>query len=195
MAMRNRFLIVPVLLFTLLVGGCGGASPTTADAGSASSTSQSAGGSSSSSSAGTSSSAGCPTSNTRTFAKTRFLTDVGGSLFLMNRYVLKPYQAGKFKKGASGRTFAIIKAGAAAVATAKLLKNATENAKANPTLCKTLAGPLTDLSNAVSGAVDGLKSGSLDTGALAGLSGLVGSVKSGAGKAGLPITEQQVPLG
>ncbi len=141
------------------------------------------------------SSASCPTSNTRAFAKARFVTDLGGSLFLMNRYVVQPYQAGKFTKGASGRTIAIVKAGVAAATTAKLLKNAAANAKANPTLCKTVAGPLTTLSTSLGGVVSSLKSGSLNTGALSGITGLLSTVKNGAAKAGVPVTEQQIPLG
>lgn len=204
--MRRLILIVPVLLFALLVGGCGGSSSTTAG-GSSGSSSTTAGGSSSSagsssmspSSSASSSSAGsatsCPTSNTKSFAKTRFATDVGGSLFLVRRYLLQPYQAGKFTKGAKGRTLAIVKAGVAAATTAKLLKNASENAKANPTLCKTVAQPLATLSTSVGDLVSGLKSGTLNPGTIATLTGLVSKVKGGASKAGVPITEQQVPIG
>lgn len=184
--MRHRILIVPALLCALLLGGCGGSSSTSA-----------AGSSTSAASSGTSATASeaCPTANTTSFAKTRFVADVGGSLFLMNRYVLKPYQAGTFKKGASGRTFAIVKAGLAAATTAKLLKNAAANAKANPTLCRSVAAPLNRLSDALSGAVSSLTSGTLDTSALAGLGALVSSVKSGAAKAGIPLTEKQMSLG
>ena len=137
----------------------------------------------------------CPTENTRSFAKTRFVADVGGALFLLNRYIVNPYQKGTFTKGADGRTAALIKAGLAAAATAKLVSNARENAKANPTLCRTVAGPLDQLAASLNGVVDGLKSGSLDAGAIGGLSGLLGSLKQKAGEAGVPVTEQPVPLG
>lgn len=137
----------------------------------------------------------CPTSNAKSFAKTRFVTDVGGSLYLMNRYVLAPYKAGKFAKGASGRTVAIVKAGVAAATTAKLIKNAKANAQANPTLCKTVSGPLTQLSSSLGGLGGALKSGSVNPGAIAGVGGLLSSVKRLAGKAGVPVTEQPVPLG
>ena len=128
------------------------------------------------------------------FAKTRFVADVGGSLFLLNRYLLKPYRAGAFTKGAQGRTKALIKAGLAAAATAKLVSNARENAKANPTLCKTVAGPLGQLASSLNGVVDGLKSGSLDAGAIGGISGLLGSLQQKSGQAGVPVQEQPVPL-
>ena len=87
----------------------------------------------------------------------------------------------------SGRTAALIKAGLAAAATAKLVSNARENAKANPTLCKTIAAPLDQLAASLNGVVDGLKSGSLDAGAIGGLSGLLGSLKQKAAEAGVPV--------
>jgi len=118
-------------------------------------------------------------------------TDVGGSLYLMRRYVLQPYQAGKFTKGAPGRTSAIVKAGIAAATTAKLLKNASDNAKANPTLCKTVAAPLATLSASVGDLVSGLKSGSVNAGAIGTLGGLLNKLKSGA----QPVKEQQVGIG
>ena len=190
----RRILIIPALVLSLLVAGCGSSKKTTT--GGASATSSSQADSTSTNSTGTTATgaAACPTDNTRKFAKTRFVTDVGGALFLVNRYVLQPYRAGTFAKGAHGRTLALVKAAAAVAATTKLLKNAQENAKADPTLCKTVSGPLTRLTNGLSGVVSGLKSGSLSAGAVSGLGGLLGSVKSGAAKAGVPVQEQQVPL-
>ena len=191
--MRSRMLIVPMLLLTLLVGGCGGSS--SSNAGGSSSSGSSAGSSPASSSSATSEAASCPTSNTRSFAKARFVTDIGGSLYLMRRYVLQPYQAGKFTKGAKGRTAAIVKAGIAGATTVKLLKNASENAKANPTLCKTVAAPLATLTNSVGDVVNAAKSGSLNGGTVAALGGLLSRIKTGASQAGVPVSEQQVPLG
>ena len=188
--MRNRLIVVVGLVLALVLTSCGGGTSSTAGATSpgpamsASSASPSA----------SSTSTDCPTENTRSFAKTRFVADVGGSLFLLNRYIVKPYQAGTFKKGANGRTFALIKAGLAAATTAKLVSNARENAKANPTLCKTIAGPLGQLTSSLNGVVDGLKSGSLDSGAIGGISGLLGSLQQKAAGAGVPVQERAVPL-
>ena len=192
--MTRRVMIVPILLLALLVGGCGKSSSNTSAAGGGGAATPQASQPASTSSTGTDASTACPTSNTRAFAKTRFVSDLGGSLFLMNRYVLAPYRSGKFTKGAPGRTVAFIKAGLAVATTAKLLSNAKENAQANPTLCNAVSAPLGQLSSALSGLVDGLKSGALP-GAIPDLSGLVGSLKSKAAAAGVPITEQQVPLG
>lgn len=197
----RRLFVIPALVLSLLVAGCGGSSTkSTTGAGASSSAGQTAAGTTgagdtaaATSTAGTSST-DCPTGNTKSFAKTRFVADVGGALFLANRYVLQPYKAGKFTKGASGRTVALIKAATAVAATTKLLKNAQSNAQANPTLCKAVSGPLSKLTSAMGGLTSGLKSGSLPTGALAGIGGLLGTVKSGAAKAGIPVNEQSVPL-
>jgi hypothetical protein len=183
--MRNRLVVALSLALALVLGGCGG--------GGSSSTGASSGPAAPSSSVSASATA-CPTENTRSFAKTRFVADVGGSLFLINRYIVRPYRAGTFAKGANGRTAALIKAGLAAAATAKLVSNARENAKANPTLCRTVAGPLDQLAGSLNGVVDGLKSGSLDAGAIGGISGLLGSLQQKAAAAGVPVQEQQVPL-
>jgi hypothetical protein len=189
--MRNRLIVVLGLVLALVLAGCGGGGSSDTGAGAADSTSSSASPSMSGSDAAATD---CPTENTRSFAKTRFVADVGGSLFLLNRYLLKPYRAGAFTKGAQGRTKALIKAGLAAAATAKLVSNARENAKANPTLCKTVAGPLGQLASSLNGVVDGLKSGSLDAGAIGGISGLLGSLQQKSGQAGVPVQEQPVPL-
>lgn len=195
----RRILIIPALLLSLLVAGCGGSSTkTTTGAGAGSTSSAAVAGASSPDATGSTglaaASADCPTSNTKSFAKTRFVADVGGALFLMNRYVLKPYRAGSFTKGAHGRTVALIKAGTAVAGTAKLVKNAQANAKANPTLCKSVSGPLSKLSSGLTGVVSGLKSGSLSGAGISGLGGLLGSVTSGAAKAGIPVKEQPVSL-
>ncbi len=198
----RRILIIPALLLSLLVAGCSGSTAKTAatgaagavtsaggavtSAGGAVGSSVQAGASSVAGSTGAATATGCPTSNTRSFAKTRFVADVGGALVLLNRYVLKPYKAGSFRKGAHGRTIALIKAGTAVAATAKLVKNAQVNAQANPTLCRAVSGPLGKLSSSLTGVVGGLTAGSLP-GGIGGLGGLVNSVKSGATQAGIPI--------
>jgi hypothetical protein len=187
--MRNRLVVALSLVLALVLGGCGGGGSSSTGTSSGPAASAAAPSSSVSASA-----SACPTENTRSFAKTRFVADVGGSLFLVNRYIVRPYRAGTFAKGANGRTVALIKAGLAAAATAKLLSNARENARANPTLCRTVAGPLDQLAASVNGVVDGLKSGSLNAGAIGGISGLLGSLQQKAAEAGVPVKEQPVPL-
>ena len=78
----------------------------------------------------------CAEAGTRKIPKTRLLADLGLTYGAFHRYLYKPYQAGAFHKGASGRTKAIVKAGLASAAILKLLSNAGKNAAADPTLCK-----------------------------------------------------------
>ncbi len=194
-----RRLSAVVLMLTLFVAGCGGSSSTGATGGSPTVVaSQSAGAPVVSTSAGATAGAAttattCPTSNTRAFAKTRFVSDLGGSAFLIRRYLYQPYTAGTFTKGYSGRTFALIKGAVAAATVVKLLKNATLNAKANPTLCKTLAAPLAGLTDKISGLAGSLRGGGLDPGVLGGLGGTVTGLLGKAKAAGVPVTEQPVP--
>jgi hypothetical protein len=42
----------------------------------------------------------CPTSNTKSFAKTKFVLHAGLAFGAFHRYLYKPYQAGTFNKGA-----------------------------------------------------------------------------------------------
>jgi hypothetical protein len=49
------------------------------------------------------------------FARTKFLLHSGLAFGAFHRYILKPYRAGKFRKGAAGRRAALVKASAAAV--------------------------------------------------------------------------------
>ena len=132
--------------------------------------------------------AACPTSNTRSFAKTRFVADLGGAVVLIRRYLYQPYTAGAFSKGHSGRTVALIKAAATAATVVHLLKNASLNAKANPTLCKLVAAPLSSLTSTVSGLAGSLTGGS-GLGALGGLGGAVTGLLGKAKSAGVPVTQ------
>ncbi|MFC9700694.1 hypothetical protein ACFTWD_08390 [Streptomyces sp. NPDC056943] len=92
------------------------------------------------------SSAATPTS-TSTFeqqklAKTRFVANAGLAAGATYQWIVKPYRAGKFTKGADGRTFALVKAGLAGAFTYNRLKAAVNNAKGDPLLSKAVA-PLT----------------------------------------------------
>ncbi|MET9611151.1 hypothetical protein ABZZ17_39790 [Streptomyces sp. NPDC006512] len=76
------------------------------------------------------------------FAKTRFVANAGLAAGATYQWIIKPYRAGKFKKGASGRTFALIKAGLAGAFAYNRLKAASDNAKGDPLLSKAMV-PLT----------------------------------------------------
>jgi uncharacterized protein YceK len=191
------------LLAVVLLSGCGSsqsagtsapAATTSATAASGAAMTSTAAGSATASSSATAAAGACPSSNTRSFAKTRFVADLGGAAFLIRRYIYQPYTAGKFRKGASGRTLALVKATAATATSLKLLKNADTNAKANPTLCKTIAAPL----GALISTVGGLKSvitGGGSSAVLGGLGGALTGLLGKASSAGVPVQETPTSVG
>lgn len=178
--MKKRLsLILAALLSVSLLAGCGAGTSTTAASGTGS-----AGTSATTEVAGTTD---CPTEGTRTFAKTRFVIDVGLAAGTFHRYIYKPYQEGKFAKGADGRTLAITKAVATAALDAKLLSNARENVKADPTLCKALSAPLDKAAQALNDLKGKVLSGDLTS--LASVEAIIASVLGTSRSNGLTITE------
>ncbi|SHN05583.1 hypothetical protein [Streptomyces yunnanensis] len=73
------------------------------------------------------------------FAKTRFVTNAGLAAGATYQWIIKPYKAGGFNKGAQHRKTALVKAGLAGVFTYNRLKAAVRNAEGDPTLSKALA--------------------------------------------------------
>ena len=187
---RTAFILL--LLLSLVLTGCGGSSEeTTGGTGSGGQVS----GATAAPSGGTASGAtDCPTEATRRFAKTRFVADVGGAAFLIRRYVYQPYQAGTFQRGAPGRRRALLKAAAASAASAKLLSNASENAKADPVLCRNLAGPLASLTRTLEGLRGSLTTGRFDPALVGGLGGAVSGLLESSGDAGVPVRERPTQL-
>jgi hypothetical protein len=133
----------------------------------------------------------CPTSNTITFAKTKFVLHSGLAFGAFHRYLYKPYQAGTFKKGASGRITAFVKGGLAALFIKREIRLASQDVKANPTLCKAIAAPLGKIGDTVQGAFDKLKSG--DASGVTNVNSLVSSVEGTSKTDGVPITENDNP--
>jgi hypothetical protein len=93
------------------------------------------------------------------FAKTKFLLHAGLAFGAFHRYILKPYQAGALKKGAPGRTKALVKAGAAALFAYHELKVARTDAVCDGPRLRKLAGSLSS-SLAALGSLRALKTGS-----------------------------------
>ena len=182
-----------LLLLGVLLTGCGGSS-SDAPASSAAQRSATPSAGSSPSSSASAAASDCPTENTRSFAKTRFAADVGGAAFLINRYIYRPYRDGAFAQGAQGRTVALVKAGAAAAASAKLLSNARENAKANPTLCRTVAAPLSNLTETLNGLTASLRNGTFSPSLVGGLGGAVSGLLEKSTEAGVPVEEKPTKL-
>ena len=130
----------------------------------------------------------CPTDNTKAFPKTRFVADVGLIAGSFHHWIWKPYRAGKFKKGADGRTFAIVKAVAAAAFIKHEIGNARDNVRADPTLCKTIGGALDKLASAFDSVSSKIRGG--DFGSLLTINGLIGTVTSAMGSNGMKVTEK-----
>ncbi|WP_435057506.1 hypothetical protein [Streptomyces sp. bgisy060] len=72
-------------------------------------------------------------------AKARFAANAGLAAGAAYQWIVKPYRAGTFQKGADGRTFALVKAGLAGAFTYNRLKAAVDNAKGDPLLSRAVA--------------------------------------------------------
>ena len=133
----------------------------------------------------------CPATNTTAFAKTKFVLHSGLAFGAFHRYLYKPYQAGTFKKGASGRIVAFVKGGLAALFIKREVRLASDDVKANPTLCKAIAAPLGKIGNSMQAAFDKLKTG--DASGVNDANSLVSTVEGTSQKDGVAITENDNP--
>ncbi|MEO5878083.1 MAG: hypothetical protein ABIS86_00060 [Streptosporangiaceae bacterium] len=188
--MFRTLLVVPLLAVSLVA--CGGskdavqpgsdpARSATATAAATMSTGASAG-----SSDGTATN--CPAKATKSFAKTRFVADAGLAFGAFNQWILKPFRRGSFKSGASGRTTAIVKAGAAGLFAVNRLNAARKLVSADPTLCTYLKAPFDSMTNAVNDAITKLKSG--DTSAITGAGTSLEGLRKAAQDAGVNIKDK-----
>ncbi len=133
----------------------------------------------------------CPATSTTAFAKTKFVGHAGLAFGAFHRYLWKPYRAGTFGRGASGRVTAFVKGGLAALFVKREVRLADEDAKADPTLCRAIAAPLATIGNDVTSAVDELRSG--NAAGVNGVDSAISSVESSSGTQGTPITENEDP--
>jgi hypothetical protein len=133
----------------------------------------------------------CPATSTTSFAKTKFVLHAGLAFGAFHRYLWKPYRAGTFGKGASGRVTAFVKGGLAALFVKREVRLASEDVKADPTLCRAIAAPLASIGNDVQGAVDRLKGG--DAGGLDRVDSTITSAENASSAGGTPITENDDP--
>ncbi|MGW3205365.1 hypothetical protein [Streptomyces sp. NPDC001135] len=135
--------------------------------------------------------AGTPTPTTsaerRKFAKTRFAIDAGLAAGATYQWIVKPWKAGTFKKGAKGRKTALVKAGLAGAFAYNRLKAAQKNAQGDPTLAKALA-PLVAGIAALKELPAKLRNG--DTDAAAAFNDIIGDVKHAGAGAGAPVKDQ-----
>lgn len=139
--------------------------------------------------AATATPAACPTKNTQSFAKTRFVADLAIAGGAFKRYIYTPAKSGKFQKGANGRVLAFVKAAAAGALSVNRLEAAKTSAQANPTLCKLLAQPIAKFSAAVSGLAGKAKSGNISASDVENTNGYLGDLHNAASQGGAAFTD------
>jgi uncharacterized protein YceK len=179
--MLRKYLVV-VLLMVGLVAGAGCSSKST------STTSVPGQG------AAVSSTTQCPTSNTKSFAKTRFVADLGISFGVFHRYIWKPYKAGSFNKGAPKRIRTIIKGGVAGLFALNRLNAARNLVSHSPLLCKTLKQPLDALAAKLSGLTGKAKTGSISSSDIEDTQNSITDLRGKASQQGVSITDNEVSV-
>ncbi|MER7947096.1 hypothetical protein ABTY59_06845 [Streptomyces sp. NPDC096079] len=141
----------------------------------------------------TSASAATPTASTsfeqQKLAKTRFVANAGLAAGATYQWIVKPYRAGKFKKGVDGRTLALVKAGLAGAFTYNRLKAAVNNAKGDPLLSKAVA-PLTAGIESLKELGTKLRKGEVGDADVGAFEGVINSVKEAGKSAGAEVKDQ-----
>ncbi|MFD7259777.1 hypothetical protein [Streptomyces sp. NPDC059874] len=123
------------------------------------------------------------------FAKTRFVANAGLAAGATYQWIIKPYREGKFKKGAKGRTFALIKAGLAGAFAYNRLKAAADNAKGDPLLSKAMV-PLTAGIDSLKGLGTKLRKGEAGDADIDSFKNVIDGVKGAGKSAGAEVTDQ-----
>ncbi|MGA5870361.1 hypothetical protein [Streptomyces cinereoruber] len=122
-------------------------------------------------------------------AKTRFVANAGLAAGATYQWIVKPYRAGTFKKGADGRTFAVVKAGLAGAFAYNRLKAAAENAKGDPLLSKAVA-PLTAGIDSLKDLGTKFRKGEVGEGDVGAFESVINSVKEAGRSAGAEVKDQ-----
>ncbi|MFI5617502.1 hypothetical protein [Streptomyces sp. NPDC051567] len=123
------------------------------------------------------------------FAKTRFVTNAGLAAGATYQWIVKPYREGKFKQGADGRKFALVKAGLAGAFTYNRLKAAVNNAKGDELLSKAVA-PLTAGIDSLKELGTKLRKGEASDADVGAFEKVIGNVKDAGKSAGAVVTDQ-----
>ncbi|MFF8656169.1 hypothetical protein [Streptomyces huasconensis] len=132
---------------------------------------------------------GTSTAEKQKFAKTRFVANAGLAAGATYQWIVKPFRAGKFKKGANGRTTALVKAGLAGAFTYNRLKAATKNAQGDPTLAKAVA-PLTAGIDSLKDLPAKLRKGESTDSIVNSFDGVINSVKDAGKGAGAEVKDK-----
>ncbi|MEU1230600.1 hypothetical protein [Streptomyces sp. NPDC005828] len=122
-------------------------------------------------------------------AKTRFVANAGLAAGATYQWIVKPYRAGTFKKGADGRTLALVKAGLAGAFTYNRLKAALNNAKGDPLLSKAVA-PLTAGIESLKELGTKLRKGEVGDADVGAFENVINSVKDAGKSAGAEVVDQ-----
>lgn len=123
------------------------------------------------------------------FAKTRFVANAGLAAGATYQWIVKPYKAGKFKKGAKGRKLALVKAGLAGAFAYNRLKAASNNAKGDPALAKAVA-PLTAGIDALKGLPSKLRKGDSTDSVANSFDDIINKVKDAGKSAGAEVKDK-----
>ncbi|MEV7171073.1 hypothetical protein AB0O18_15420 [Streptomyces sp. NPDC093224] len=123
------------------------------------------------------------------FAKARFVANAGLAAGATYQWIIKPYRDGKFKKGAKGRTFALIKAGLAGAFAYNRLKAAAENAKGDPLLSKAMV-PLTAGIESLKGLGSKLRKGQAGDADIDAFNNIINGVKEAGQSAGATVVDK-----
>ncbi|MFF2721183.1 hypothetical protein [Streptomyces sp. NPDC058011] len=122
-------------------------------------------------------------------AKTRFVANAGLAAGATYQWIVKPYRAGTFRKGADGRTFALVKAGLAGGFAYNRLKAAAENAKGDPLLSRAVA-PLTAGIESLKGMATKLRDGEAGEGDIGAFESAIDSIKNAGKDAGAEVRDK-----
>ncbi|MGW3585242.1 hypothetical protein ACWDM8_28400 [Streptomyces rubiginosohelvolus] len=122
-------------------------------------------------------------------AKTRFVANAGLAAGATYQWIVKPYRAGTFKKGAEGRRLALVKAGLAGGFAYNRLKAASENAKGDPLLSKAVA-PLTAGIESLKGLGTKLRKGEAGEGDVGAFESVIDSIKNAGKGAGAEVKDK-----
>ncbi|MFD4757819.1 hypothetical protein ACFWOJ_02660 [Streptomyces sp. NPDC058439] len=123
------------------------------------------------------------------FAKTRFVANAGLAAGATYQWIVKPYRAGTFKKGADGRKFALVKAGLAGGFAYNRLKAAVANAKGDPLLSKAVA-PLTAGIESLKGLGNKLRKGEAGAGDIGAFESVINDIKDAGKSAGAEVKDK-----
>ncbi|MFE0737936.1 hypothetical protein [Streptomyces sp. NPDC058855] len=129
------------------------------------------------------------TAERQKLAKTRFVANAGLAAGATYQWIVKPYRAGTFKKGADGRTVALVKAGLAGAFAYNRLKAAVNNAKGDPLLSKAVA-PLSAGIDSLKDMGTKLRKGEATSGDVGAFEKVINSVKDAGRSAGAEVVDK-----